>query len=119
MFSFAYRFLRKQKNLMGKGFTESKAFEIVEKEFQAPIERKLNQTLLARGLAIGNRARSLLTTYQQQMEYESKLKMLRTKREVVKYEDKIKKIKQKVEGRDETEDILESYKRVLYTIPHI
>lgn len=67
MFSFAYKFLRKQKQLIHKGFSESKAFEIVEKEYQAPMKRKLNQTLLARGLAIGNRARSLLTTYQQQM----------------------------------------------------
>jgi hypothetical protein len=40
--------------------------------------RKLDQTLLARGLAIGNRARSLMTTYQQQMEYESRLKTMRT-----------------------------------------
>lgn len=46
------------------------------------MNRKMDQTLISRGLAIGNRARSLLSIYQQQVEYESKLKMLRTKREV-------------------------------------
>jgi hypothetical protein len=55
--------------------------------------RKLDQTLLARGLAIGNRARSLMTTYQQQMEYESRLKTLRTHREVIKYQQRIDSIK--------------------------
>jgi hypothetical protein len=44
------------------------------------MQRKLDQTLLSRGLAIGNRAKSFLTIYQQQVEYESRLKVLRTKR---------------------------------------
>lgn len=44
------------------------------------MKRKLNQTLLARGLAIGNRANSFLTVYQQEAAYETNLKMLRTKR---------------------------------------
>ena len=78
MFSYAYKFIRKQKIYMNQGFHESKAFEMVEKEFHSRMARKLDQTLLARGLAIGNKARSLLTTYQQQMEYESRLKMMRT-----------------------------------------
>jgi hypothetical protein len=49
------------------------------------MKRKIDQTLISKGLAIGNRARSLLTIYQQQVEHESKMKMLRTKREVEKY----------------------------------
>lgn len=67
---------------MKKGYTMRKAFEIVEAKFQEKMNRKMDQTLISRGLAIGNRARSLLSIYQQQVEYESKLKMLRTKREV-------------------------------------
>jgi hypothetical protein len=44
------------------------------------MQRKLDQTLLSRGLAIGNRARSFFTIYQQQAEYESRTKTLRSKR---------------------------------------
>lgn len=62
-----------------------KAFQIVQQKFQDKMKRKIDQTLISKGLAIGNRARSLLTIYQQQVEHESKMKMLRTKREVEKY----------------------------------
>ena len=44
------------------------------------MQRKLDQTLLSRGRAIGKRAKSFLTIYQQHVEYESRLKVLRTKR---------------------------------------
>ena len=44
------------------------------------MQRTLDQSLLSRGLAFGNRARSFLNVYQQQAEYESKLKTQRTKR---------------------------------------
>lgn len=56
----------------------------------------MDQTLMSRGLAIGNRARSFLTIYQQQVEYESRLKMLRTQREVKKYEEKLRKIEEAI-----------------------
>lgn len=79
-YSYAYAFITEQKKLMKGGYSMKKAFEIVEKKFQEKIKRKMDQTLLARGLAIGNRARSFLTIYQQQVEYESRLKMLRTQR---------------------------------------
>lgn len=65
---------------MKAGYNMKKAFELVEEKFQDKMKRKLDQTLVSRGLAIGNRARSLLTVYQQQVEEESRLKMLRTKR---------------------------------------
>lgn len=81
-YSYSYAFISEQKKLMKKGYTMRKAFEIVEAKFQEKMNRKMDQTLISRGLAIGNRARSLLSIYQQQVEYESKLKMLRTKREV-------------------------------------
>jgi len=52
---------------MKAGYNMRKAFEIVEEKFQDKMKRKLDQTLVSRGLAIGNRARSLLTVYQQQV----------------------------------------------------
>lgn len=66
-FSYAYSFVAEQKRLIEQGYTIDKAFELVEKKFHNHINRKLDQTLLSRGLAIGNRARSFLTIYQQQM----------------------------------------------------
>ena len=44
------------------------------------MQRKLDQTLLSRGLAMSNRARSFLNVYQQQAEYEARIKTLRTQR---------------------------------------
>lgn len=44
------------------------------------MKRKLDQSLLSRGLAIGNRARSFLNIYQQQSEYEARLKTQRSQR---------------------------------------
>jgi len=84
-FSYAYSFVAEQKRLIDRGYSIDKAFEMVEKKFHDHINRKLDQTLLSRGLAIGNRARSFLTVYQQQMEFESRLKMQRTQRELHKY----------------------------------
>lgn len=54
---------------MKAGYKTKKAFEMVEEKFQEKMKRKMDQTLLSKGLAIGNRARSFLTVYQQQVEY--------------------------------------------------
>jgi len=82
------------------------------------MQRKLDQTLLSRGLAIGNRAKSFLTLYQQQVEYESKLKVLRTKRELEKYEDKLNKLRSRIESDEnaENEDELTSYERIFQKV---
>ena len=85
-YSYAHAFITEQKKLIKAGYTVKKAFELVESKFQEKMKRKMDQTLLSRGLAVGNRARSFLTIYQQQVEYESRLKMFRTQREVMKYE---------------------------------
>lgn len=63
---------------------------------------------------MGNRARSFLNVYQQQMEYESRVKAERTRREMRKYEEKLEGIKNKVEGEEESEE--EMYARMLYKI---
>ena len=46
------------------------------------MQRTLDQSLLSRGLAFSNKARSFLNVYQQQAEYESRLKTQRTQREL-------------------------------------
>lgn len=89
---------------------------MVEKRFHDHINRKLDQTLLSRGLAIGNRARSFLTVYQQQMEYESRLKTQRTKRELHKYEQKLKQIKEAIDKPAAQQSEEEIYARMLYKI---
>lgn len=58
------------------------------------MQRKLDQSLLSRGLAISNRARSFLNVYQQQAEFESRLKTQRAQRELEKYEMKLQAIRQ-------------------------
>jgi hypothetical protein len=65
-FSYAYAFINEQKKLLKQGYTMHKAFEMVEAKYHEKMERKLDQSLLARGLAFGNRARSFLNVYQQQ-----------------------------------------------------
>ena len=57
------------------------------------MKRTLDQSLLSRGLAFSNKARSFLNVYQQQAENESKLKTQRTKRELQKYDAKLNYIK--------------------------
>ena len=83
------------------------------------MKRKIDQSLISRGLAIGNRARSLLTIYQQQVENESKLKMLRTKREVLKYEQQLKEIdeaiKRPIESEEEEQEA-KQYERIFQKI---
>lgn len=92
-YSYAHAFITEQKKLIKAGYKPNKAFELVEAKFQDKMKRKLDQTLLSRGLAVGNRARSFLTIYQQQVEYESRIKMMRTQREVLKYEKKLSEVK--------------------------
>ena len=68
-FSYAYSFIDEQKRLIKKGYSISKAFELTEQKYHEKMQRKLDQTLLSRGLAFSNRARSFLNVYQQQAEY--------------------------------------------------
>lgn len=115
-FSYAYSFIAEQKRLIDRGYSIDKAFEMVEAKFHSHINRKLDQTLLSRGLAIGNRARSFLTVYQQQMEFESRLKMQRTARELRKYEEKLKQVKAAIDKPSPEESEEEIYARMLYKI---
>lgn len=68
-FSYAYAFISEQKKLIRQGYSISKAFELTEQKYHEKMQRKLDQSLLSRGLAFGNRAKSFLNVYQQQAEY--------------------------------------------------
>lgn len=89
-------FVTMQKNLINKGFKEEKAFEMVEKQYQDRLQRKKNDFLLTQGAALNNQARSLYNVYQQQSEYESRLKVLRLERDLQKYESARKSFEQKI-----------------------
>ena len=89
-------FVTKQQDLMKKGFTEQKAFELVEKTYQARMQRKRDDFLLTQGVAVNNRARSLMNFYQQQSEYEGRLKVLRLERDLLKYEEAVKNFHKRV-----------------------
>lgn len=84
------------------------------------MQRKLDQSLLSRGLAISNRARSFLNVYQQQAEYESRLKTQRAQRELEKYEMKLQAIRQAAESDSGAEGVLDDrtleYERIFYDV---
>ena len=107
-FSYAYSFIAEQKRLIKQGYSTAKAFELTEEKYHERMRRKMDQTLLARGLAMSNRARSFLNVYQQQAEYEARLKTLRTQRELEKYEMRLQNIKEAVgsEVEPRAEDLL-------------
>jgi hypothetical protein len=73
---------------------------------------------LCRGLAFGNRARSFLNVYQQQTEFEARLKTQRTRRELDKYDAKLNSIRETVESG--SEDLLDrdvlGYERIFYEV---
>jgi hypothetical protein len=73
---------------------------------------------LCRGLAFGNRARSFLNVYQQQAEFEARLKTQRTRRELDKYDAKLNSIRETVESG--SEDLLDrdvlGYERIFYEV---
>jgi hypothetical protein len=84
-FSYAYSFINEQKKLIKQGHSIASAFKITEEKYHERMQRKLDQSLLSRGLAMSNRARSFMNVYQQQSEYESRLKTQRSQRELEKY----------------------------------
>lgn len=119
-FSYAYSFINEQKKLIKQGYTFSKAFELTEQKYHERMQRKLDQSLLSRGLAISNRARSFLNVYQQQAEFESRLKTQRAQRELEKYEMKLQAIRQTAESDTGAEGVLDDstleYNRIFYDI---
>ena len=65
------------------------------------MQRKKNDNLLTRSIGMNNRGRSFLTFYEQQAEYESRLKVLRMERDLSKYEEAKKEFKVNIKKNNE------------------
>jgi hypothetical protein len=89
-------FVKRQRDMMKKGFSEEKSFEMVEKLYQDRMQRKKDDFRLTLGAAVNNQARSLMNFYQQQSEYEARLKVLRLERDLHKFKSEQEKFKQEI-----------------------
>jgi len=69
------KFIEKQKKYMKDGFSKSKAFEIVEKDMGKTLQKEKSERSFLEGIATSNRARSLMTVYEQEMEFEARQKI--------------------------------------------
>jgi hypothetical protein len=76
----AFKFVAKQVSFMDQGFSEEKAFSLVEKELGDQLQQEKYERSLFEGLATSNRARSLMTVYEQEAEYESRQKVKQLQR---------------------------------------
>lgn len=81
----ASRFVQKQKNLMKKGYSEVKSFQIAEAELEAVIQKHRDETRILRGVALDQNAYSYLDRFQMVAEMESQLKMKRLERDMPKF----------------------------------
>lgn len=75
-------FVRKQFKLMREGFSQVKAFEIVEKEFANTIKMEKIDRQIIEGSNISNRSRSLMDVFEQREEFISSQKVKRLERDL-------------------------------------
>lgn len=83
--SLATKFVNKQKRYMSEGFSEIKAFELVENDFAEVLQQEKYERSLFEGVASSNRSKSLMSFYEQEAEFESKQKVARMERELPQY----------------------------------
>ena len=81
----AVLFLEKQMKLMDEGYSENKAFEMVESEMVFLFDRQREENRILRGFALNNRARSYLNYSQQLAEVEGRAKVQQMERDLNKY----------------------------------
>jgi len=80
-----YNFMHTQKKYMRNGYTEEKAFELTERDFAKVLQKEKFEKSLIEGLATSNRARSLMTEYEQKAEFEARQKIKQLQREEGRY----------------------------------
>ncbi|KAM3132765.1 hypothetical protein pb186bvf_015070 [Paramecium bursaria] len=107
----ALQFLEKYQKLRQQGYSEQKAFELTELRYQTSMQQKIDQTYIANNLGVNNQARSLMTYYQQKVEYESRLKAQRIERDV-----EIKELNDNPPFDQFTQNLIENYKKALYKV---
>ena len=79
-------FVKKQRQLMNKGYSEQKSFEVVEGELGKSINQHRDELRILRGLAINTYGgQSYLDRFQQVAELESSLKVKRLERDIPKF----------------------------------
>lgn len=96
------RFVARQRHYMNEGYTEAKAFELVEKEMGEALQQEKYERSLIEGLATSNRARSLMSLYEQAAEVEARGKVERLSRELPDY------IRSQRKWEEEISDIMDS-----------
>lgn len=79
-------FVYKQLKFISQGYTEEKAFELVEKEYLEDIDAKRAEMRILRGVAVDEEATSYLSHYQQIAEKEARMKSQRFERDIPKYQ---------------------------------
>ena len=79
-------FVRKQRELMNKGYTEQKAFEVVEADLGKAINQQKEELRILRGLAVHQYgSQSYLDRFSAVAELESSLKVKRLERDLPKF----------------------------------
>jgi uncharacterized protein YoaH (UPF0181 family) len=79
-------FVKKQRSLMNKGYSEQKAFEMVEKELGKALNQQKEELRVLRGLAITQYgSQSYLDRFSEVAELESSLKVKRMERDIPKF----------------------------------
>ena len=79
-------FIVKYKKLKNKGYSEYKAFKIVEEELRDVLEDQLDETRILRGAAMSAYGDSYLDRSQRVAELESEMKLMRFMRDMPKHE---------------------------------
>jgi hypothetical protein len=78
-------FVEKQKKYIDLGYTEEKAFQLVEQEMSEQLQKEKYERSLFEGLVTSNRSRSLMSYYEQQAEFETRQKLKQMQRIIPQY----------------------------------
>lgn len=81
-----YKFVRRQIRLMDEGYSEEKAFELVEKDLSEELQQEKFERSVFEGLATSNRTRSLMSVYEQKAELEARQKIASLQREIPQFQ---------------------------------
>lgn len=79
-------FVEKYKKLLGKGYSDYKAFSIVEEELRVVLEDQMDETRILRGAALASHGDSYLDRAQSVAELESEMKLNRFMRDMPKHQ---------------------------------
>lgn len=115
----ASNFINKYKKFLKQGFSEDKAFEMVEVELRDVLEEQRDQMRLLRGAALSEHGHSYLDRAQKVAELESSLKMQRYVRDIPKFERTVNAQnwldEATAEHDSDGEDVRDSIEDLLYT----